>query len=296
MTSQSAVLCWALVAVLASGAFADPWKLDADISLSTAINSFTDNWVGGDAGSFAWASQFLGAAQRRLSPFADTKTTLNLQFGQTETQNKTTKTWSVPQKSSDLIDGEELFRLTLNSWVDPFVSVRAISQFVDNGDSALVRYGNPLELDEALGANRTLDTNVNVKWSARLGAATRQVINRNYLDSVSGERATSVIDDGGLQVNMDLSASNKAKWISLLSSLQLYEALVSSEAAGVKGTSAANDWRQPHLKWENTLILTFAKYLMLNVSAYAYYDRDIADAIRLKETISAGVTYLYSRK
>jgi hypothetical protein len=40
--------------------------------------------------------------------------------------------------------------------------------------------------------------------------------------------------------------------------------------------------------------LTFAKYLMLNISAYAYYDKDIASSLRLKETLAAGLTYIYS--
>jgi hypothetical protein len=42
--------------------------------------------------------------------------------------------------------------------------------------------------------------------------------------------------------------------------------------------------------------LTFAKYLMLDVSAYAYFDKEIKSDIRLKEMFSAGVTYIYSKK
>ena len=273
-----------------SGLFAAPWKIDINANLTTALNTYSDNWIGGEAGSFTWASQFLGVAERQLGPKFDTKTTLKLQFGQTATQDKTSKDWSVPKKSTDLIDGEELLRWTLGAWADPFASVRGISEFVNQSDSLLTRYGNPLELTEALGASRTLKKSESIEWSSRLGAAARQVINRSNLDTATGVRKTEVTNDGGVEIDMNLKASNKSKGAALLSSLRLYEALASSKE------DSAGNWRYPHLKWENTLTLTFAKYLMLDLSAYAYYDRDINLNFRLKETLSAGLTYIYSRK
>jgi len=287
---------WAIL-VLATGVIAaEPWKIDLNANLTTAINSYSDNWTGGEAGSFTWGSQFFGIAERQLSKTFNTKTTLKLQFGQTAMQDKTNKHWSVPEKSTDLIDGEELLRYTLNAWVDPFFSVRAISQFLDGSDSLLVRYGNPLDITEALGVSRTIKKSETVDWSSRIGAAARQVIDRHRLDTATGERKTDVTNDGGVECNMDLKATNKEKWLTLLSSLRLYEALLSSKANAAKGTNTENDWRYPHLKWENTLTITFAKYLMLNVTAYAYFDKDIKNDMRLKETCSAGLTYIYSKK
>ncbi|HAJ80366.1 MAG TPA: hypothetical protein DCO75_11415, partial [Fibrobacteres bacterium] len=69
---------------------ADPWKLNLNANLSTSLNTYSDNWIGGEAGSFTWGSQFLGIAERKLSEKVNTKTTLKLQFGQTEAQNKET--------------------------------------------------------------------------------------------------------------------------------------------------------------------------------------------------------------
>jgi hypothetical protein len=288
------VLFAGLIFVAAAAVRAEPWKLDLSTNLTTALNSYSDNWVGGEAGSFNWATQFLGVAERQMTEKTSTKTTLKLQFGQTVQQDKKTNDWSVPQKSTDLIDGEELFRLTLGAWVDPFVSIRGISEFLDKSDTLLVRYFNPLELTEAIGVSRTLTKSETVEWSSRLGLADRQLIDRHKLDTATGVRKNDVTNDGGFELDMDLKAANAAKWISYLGSLRLYEALFSSKANTFKGTSQANDWRQPHLKWENTLTLTFAKYLMLNISAYAYYDKDIASSLRLKETLAAGLTYIYS--
>jgi hypothetical protein len=279
-----------IVFTFISGLIAEPWKIDINTNLTTALNTYSDNWTGGEAGSFTWASQFLGIAERQLGPKFDTKTTLKMQFGQTATQDKTSKSWSVPKKSTDLIDGEELFRSTLGAWVDPFASVRGISEFVDESDSLLTRYANPLELTEDIGASRTLKKSEFIDWSSRLGGALRQVINRHHLDTSSGLRKTDLTSDGGVEIDMDLKATNKSKAATLLSSVRFYEALASSKA------DSAGNWRYPHMKWENTLTLTFAKYLMLDVSAYAYYDRDINMNFRLKETLSAGLTYIYSKK
>ncbi len=276
--------------LLSIGVNAEPWKIDINANISTAVSSFSDNWVGGDAGSFTWSSQFLGIAERQLGPKFNTKTTLKLQFGQTENQDKTTKVWSSPQKSSDLIDGEELFKATLGGWVDPFASIRGISEFVDGSDTLLVRYFNPLELTEAIGVNRSIQKSETIDWSTRFGGAVRQLIDRHKLDTATRQRDNSIINDGGVEFDMDLKATNKEKWVTFLSSLRLYEALASSKQ------DTADFWRYPHMKWENTLTLTFAKYLMLNVSAYAYFDKDIKDDFRLKETVSAGLTYIFSKK
>ncbi len=287
------VFCAGGIFGLYTALFAEPWQLDLNANVTTALNSYSDNWTGGEAGSFTWASQFLGSAQRQLSTKTNTKTTLKLQFGQTATQDKTSKYWKPPQKSTDLIDVEELFRLTLDAWVDPFISVRGISQFLDGSDSTLTRYGNPLDVTEAVGVSKTLKKNDLVDWSTRIGAAARQVVDRRHL-TATGVRKTEVTKDGGVEFNMDVKAVNTGKWMTLLSSLRLYEALVSSKSDAFKGTDAENDWRWPHMKWENTLTMSVSKYLMLNVVAYAYFDKDIAADIRLKETISAGLTYTFS--
>jgi hypothetical protein len=288
-------LILALVLASTSVAVADPWIIDANLNLSTAINSYSDNWVGGEAGSFTWGSQFLGTAERQLSLLLNTKTTLKLQFGQTAVQNKSNKYWSVPQKSSDLIDAEELLRFNVHSFVDPFISVRGIGQFLDEGDSLLKRYFNPLNLSEGIGVSRTFQKSQTLELSARLGGAARQVIDRQHLDLTTNERKTDITNDGGSEINVNLKAVNKENWISLISSLRLYEALISSKADEFKGTDKENDWRYPHMNWENTLTITFAKYLMLNVTAYAYFDKDIKQDIRFKETLSAGLTYTFSK-
>jgi hypothetical protein len=280
---------------LTSLVFAEPWHVNINANLTTGVNTYSDSWVGGEAGSFNWASQFLGVAERQLAEKLNTKATLKVAFGQTKVQDKTSKAWSAPQKSTDLIDFEELLRVTLGGWVDPFASVRCISEFVDGSDKLLTRYVNPLDITEALGASRTLVKKPAVDWSARLGAAARQLVDRQKLDSL-GVRKTDLTNDGGLEFDTDLKTQNAQKWVSLLSSLKVYTAFFSSKAESVKGTAAEDYWRYPHVNFENTLTLNIAKYLMVNMNAYLLYDRDISNHVRLKEVVGAGVTYIFATK
>ncbi|NLG18354.1 MAG: hypothetical protein GX556_13560 [Fibrobacter sp.] len=291
---KSAVFCSLSLFVLASGLSAEEWKVDINANLTTALNSYSDSWVGGEAGSFTWASQLLGIAEKQINKPLNNKATLKLQFGQTKLQNKTSKTWSAPVKSSDLIDFEELLRFTLGGWVDPFISARVISQFVDGSDTLLTRYFNPVDITEAAGISRTILKSETIDWTTRLGAAARQVIDRKKLDPLTGDRFRDVTSDGGIEFNMDLKATNKENWLSYIGSLRIYEALISSKAEDLKGTDQENDWRYPHVKFENTLSVTVAKYLMLGFSVSTYYDRDIHVNFRLKETFSAGLTYIYT--
>ncbi len=51
------------------------------------------------------------------------------------------------------------------------------------------------------------------------------------------------------------------------------------------------------MKRENTLTLTFAKHLILNISAYAYFDKDIAADIQILISILAkfpGKAYIHT--
>ena len=95
---------------------------------------------------------------------------------------------------------------------------------------------------------------------------------------------------------MDIKTSNPAKWLSYLGSLRIYEAIVSSRSDAFKGTKFKDDWRYPHVKLENTLTLSLAKYLMLNLSADMLYDKELSSHLRIKEALSIGLTYSYLKK
>jgi hypothetical protein len=271
-----------------------PWKLTLNTNVTVGLSTYSDSWVGGEAGSFSWAWQFLGGAEKQLTPSLLTTNTLKLGFGQTKTQNKDTKTWSVPQKSTDLIDFETVERLTLGGWVDPYISGHVISEFVDGRIAECLHYGNPIDISEALGIARTLVKQEQVDWSVRLGGAARQLVDRYTLDpSESKGYKSDVNNDGGVELVTDLKAANKAKWASYATTVRLYEALASSKAKDLQG-DAKNDWRYPNANWENSLTLNVTKYIMVNGYVQFLYDRLIHKNWRLKETLGVGLTYMYS--
>jgi hypothetical protein len=273
-----------------------PWKIDATGNLGVVVNSYSNSWVGGEAGSFSWSSQFLGIAEKQWDDSLNSQTTLKLQYGQTEVQSQTSKIWSLPQKSIDLIDGQELLRLKRDWWAGPFASARLISEFDDRSDTLLTRYINPLNITEALGMSKTLVKTPTVNWSTRAGVAMQQYVNRDELDTATKVRATESTNDGGVEFDMDLKAANAKKSASVASDLRVYEAIVSSLAEQNSGTTANGAWRKPRVDWENTAIFTFSKYLMLNLSVFLVYTTQQSASLQVKEALSAGLTYTYSKK
>ena len=292
---------YACCAVLFAGAVVfssagEAWVISVNANLTLALNSYSNNWIGGEAGSLTWASQLNSSAARQLSAKALTKNTLKLAFGQTETQNKNTKNWSVPQKSTDLIDFESLLQLTLGGFVDPFIGLHAISLFADGSDTLLTRYGNPLDLAESFGVARTILKGDNANWTARLAGAAHEKFDRWKLQDDGTRKQLTTTQDGGIEFVTEAKLVNTAKWATFCSNLKVYEAVISSEAEKLEGTPQADDWRYPDVNWENILALNISKYIMVNVYVQALYDREIATRARIKETLGAGLTYTFDKK
>jgi hypothetical protein len=275
-----------LIIITASMISADPWKLAVQSNLTTTLNSYSDNWTGGDVGTFSWAAQMQAIAEKQFNVWLADKTTLKLSFGQTETQDPKSKTWSRPAKSSDQIDGESVLRFTLGGFVDPYAALHVQSLFLyeyyDANNIRLQLHGNPVDLTESFGITRTFLGKPEVNLISRFGGAVRENINRvRPNDSL-------VQTDGGLELITDLKAAHPSKVITFISKLQLYEALFRVNP------DSLNYWRYPDVNWENTMNVNIAKYIMFSLYVQMLYDREVIEAhnrIRLKETLSAGLTF-----
>ena len=77
--------------------------------------------------------------------------------------------------------------------------------------------------------------------------------------------------------------------------MRVYDAMVSSKSNEFTGDSA-NYWRYPHIQSDNTLTLTFVKYLIINFSPNLLFEKEIDDKARIKEVFAAGLTYIYRKK
>ena len=74
-----------------------------------------------------------------------------MSYGQTHLQDKSTKKWEKPEKSTYLIDIENLGVFTLKSFVEPFLAVRFESKFLDASVPGVNRYLSPAKPTESVG-------------------------------------------------------------------------------------------------------------------------------------------------
>jgi hypothetical protein len=286
----------ALLTALSSAAFSaatTPWVIDVDANVTLTQNAYTTSWIGSEKGAIAWASKLNLVAERQLATKFNNRNTLKLAFGQTKTQYED-RSWGNLMKSTDLIDFESMGRFTLDGWVEPFLAVRLISQFVDGTDSTQNHYVNPLDIFESFGISRALVTNDMTKWNARLGGAVNQNINRFTLDDTHSGYYKKTKNSAGLEFVTDLKSKARQGLLDFSSLLTVYEALVSSEAEKTKGTPAADFWRYPDINWENIASVNITRYVMVNLTLQLLYDRELHANARIKEVVALGLTYKFN--
>lgn len=281
-----------ILCLLVSLVGAEPWEVAVDASLMLTENAYSDSWVGGEAGSVAWTFNSNSLAERQLSSLFHSKSTLKLSFGQTHSQDGETKEWARPVKSTDLVDIESVLRLTLGWIVDPFLSGRAETQFLDASEPAKKRYLNPLTLTETAGVARVLIDEEQREWTARVGAGLREHIDRDALaDPVTGARETETTYDGGLEFVSEFRTFLAEERITFSSKLNLFQALFYSEADELEGFPDEDYWRSPDVNWENILTANITTYLMVNLYTQVLYDKEIDLRTRFKQTLALGLTY-----
>lgn len=287
------VLLVSIIGVLlcVTGVSAEPWKLEADVNLTLTQNNYSDNWVGGEAGSISWAFNSNWLAERQLNAKINSKSTLKLLFGQTHSQDVETKNWAKPVKSTDLIDFESVFRFTLETFVDPYIGVRVETQFLDQSDPGLDRYVNPIKFTESVGIAKVFIKEEKREWTARLGAGIRQYLNRDVLNIVTDERETLTSSDEGLVFDSEFKTPLAAERITFQSKLTVFKALFYSEKDDLAGLPNEDYWKAPDVNWENIFTAGITEHLMVNLYIQLLYDKEIDLAGRFKQTLALGLTY-----
>lgn len=265
---------------------ADPWTKSLDTDFTLTQNSYSDNWTGGEAGNISWVWNANGVFEKQFYPKFRFKNTSKFSFGQTHIQDKTTKNWAKPVKSTDLIDIENLGIFTLQSYVDPFVGLRFESQFLDASVPSINRYLSPLKITESAGAARQFYKTDNIDLLSRLGFAFRQIITKNILDLQAETTETITTNDGGIEFVTDLKKT-LSETLSYTSKLSLYKALFFSESE----TAVNDDWKTVDVNWENRVSASVAKYVTVSLYMQLLYDKEISLKGRFKQTLALGLTY-----
>ena len=272
---------------------APKWATSLVTNFTVTQTSYSDSWVGGEAGSVNWVWNLDGTAERPLSPKINFKSTLRLKFGQTLTQDAESKDWTKPKKSTDLIDWENVMRFTLGGAVDPYAAFRLESQFFDGSVAAKKLYLSPLKLTESFGVAHLFYKKEKEEVSSRLGLALRQIFKSCVIALNPVVTDDSTITDGGLESVTDATLKLSQN-ISYVGKLSIFKALFSSESNREHPLGARNIgvyWASPDVNWENTFSAAVSKIISVSLYTQVLYDKDIDKRARFKETLALGFTY-----
>jgi len=218
---------------------------------------------------------------------------VKLSFGQSTNKLKTDTLWSDFTKSNDVIELESVEKITLNWLVDPFVSMRIESKFLDNSDTLKTCYVNPIKFIESLGIARMVFKKEKMEISSRLGISFNQNLNRNAIvDTIDLSRGTDLSNDGGIEFITDalLHLNDNVMYTGRLS---LYKAVFYSKSKELIGTPQENDWKMVDLGFDNILSIKIGKYFTVNINIQALFDKEIDPKLRLKENFAIGLTFNY---
>jgi hypothetical protein len=266
------------------------WKKSLILDFTTAQSSYSNSWVGGEAGSINWVSNLNGTAERQLKSWLNYRTILKASFGQTLTQDATTHDWSKPKKSTDLIDWDNLMRFTTNRLVDPYAAIRLETQFYLQMDNNLTAYLRPLKFTESGGLARKFYSKDKDIVLSRLGLALRQIVKTYNAGGEPPVKKDSTLTDGGIESVTDISlALNKR--VLYVGKLGLYKAFFFSGSDKVKGTVFENDWKAVDINWENQFRVQVTKIITVNLYTQLLYDKEVSRKGRFKETLALGFIF-----
>ncbi|MHB9027637.1 MAG: DUF3078 domain-containing protein [Candidatus Latescibacterota bacterium] len=291
MTRWGYTLLMAALAGTPAVVYAEPWALTIGSSITLNQSAYSDNWAGNESGNVTWTLMSTSTAKKPLSRKVTNTNTLKLYFGQTRTQNEATNDWGSPEKSTDLIELESVFRFTLGKFLDPFASVRVETFFTDLRDSTETLYVNPVTFTESFGVARAFIKQEHREWTARLGLGVREHIDRNILDPVTLTRSTETTTDGGIEFVNDFRSPLAGDRITVLSKLIVFQALANSRADELRDLPGGNFWKTADVNWENIFTANITKYLIVNLYTQLLYDKEISRGGRFKQTLGLGLAY-----
>ena len=271
----------------------DGWIRSLAIDATVTQTSYSDSWVGGEAGAVNWVGNLNSSAEKQLKPWLNFRSSLKLSFGQTITQDAETKNWSKPHKSTDLIDWENVGRITLNKFVDPYAAFRLETQFLDASMQEKKLYLSPIRLTESVGMARKFYERDKDFITSRLGLALRQTLKSVAFyndDSTTILTADTTLTDCGLESVTDVVLTLSER-LHYTGKLTLYKAVFFSGKDNVKDTPFEDDWKAIDVNWENIFAASISKIITVNFYTQLLYDKQVSKKGRFKETLGIGFVF-----
>ena len=308
------------------------WYPTAEAGLNLTQASYSSNWAGGNKGSIVWAFIVNATMENQLHTRLNSLSTLKLAFGQTHQQTASSdgnRQWDRPEKSTDQLDFESIGRFTLGGFVDPFVSARFETQFLDASDpSGRSLSFNPLKFKESAGVARQLLKEEKREMLSRVGFAFRQNSRRFFAGETGNDTGSETSNDGGVEWVTDYKMQMLEKRLSWTSKLTVLKPVFFSgtdefdavsrdtlAAAGID-PDAADYPLTTDIDFENIFTNQISKLLSVSLYSRWVYDKydnsvtpklagdgtlanaaDVRKAVRkagqFKQTLTVGLTYRF---
>lgn len=272
------------------------WSRTLIFDLTTTQAAYSDSWQGGEAGSFNWVTNLNGTVEKHFSPKIHFRSVLKLSFGQTSTQDQTTGHWSVPRKTTDKIDWDNVALLGADKPIDPYISFRLESRFYDGSNQSKLLYLSPLKLTESVGLAHRIHARDDDFVEFRLGLALQQETTKFITDSVLSvnpveySTADSSKSSGGIEWVTDARLTLREN-ISYVGKLTLYQALSFSDKDALAGTPAASHWKKTDVEFDNVFTASITGLIKVNLHLEFRYDRQVSSGVQIRETIAIGLAF-----
>jgi len=268
------------------------WQPSVDVIFTLTQNAYSDNWAGGDAGSVTWVGKANLELQRRFEAPWDWRNMLKLAYGQTHNQDKESKDWKRPLKSTDLIDFESLLRyMKWEMAIQPYAAFRLITQFEDASIENYTQNFNPIDLTESVGAAKTLYKKDDDEFIGRFGFGLRQRIMRMPNTQDSSKTDTESTNEGGLEFVLDGKYKIPNSSIQWTTKLTTFKAFFYSKSDELKGLENEDYWKAVDVNWENDFSAQVAKFLAVSLYVQWLYDKEIDKGGRFKQTLALNFTW-----
>jgi len=268
----------------------EKWDISVDIGFAQSQSTYSPNWDGEEEGTFQWTSGLNASAQKRISPRYSTRTTLKLEYGQSQTQDRDFSTWSAPAKTTDNIELESIFRFRSGGTLDPFAAGKIQSQFTDERIEETY-YGNPVVFTESAGLAWAFWENIqNKHLIVRFGGALHQRYDINYIvDSTDSTevRGKKIISDAGLEMVSEMVTPLIQDRVRLNAKITLFQSLHNSLSDELRN----NDWRMVDADFEAIFTTRVTKNIAVKLNFRWMYDKEISPAGRFKELITLNLVY-----
>ncbi len=317
------------------------WYPTLETGVNITQSSYSDNWSGGDKGSIVWSWILNGQLENQLDTKVNWLNTLKLAYGQTHQQTDreraiddstatTERVWERPEKSTDLVDFETIFRFTLGGFVDPFVSGRFESQFQDASDDEGRNLAlNPMKFKESAGIARQFINEEERTLLSRLGFTFRQSARKQFDNPAPDDGTTSEkTNDGGIEWVTDYKTQVLNDRVTWTSKLGLYQPIFFSGKDELESLTEADlttagldsdivDFTTTlDADWENIFTTQITELISVNLYTRWIYDKydntvmpvlgendlladpaavraAVRKAGQFKQTLSIGITYRF---